>query len=51
MAKDQNADGGKITLQGEDITLADGSQTNARGTANGGLINVGTTKVTFTQHA
>ena len=49
--KGQNADGGKITLQGEDITLADGSQTNARGTANGGLINVGTTKVTFTQHA
>jgi filamentous hemagglutinin family protein len=49
--KGQNADGGKITLQGEDITLADGSNTNARGTANGGLINVGTTKVTFTQHA
>jgi hypothetical protein len=49
--KGSNSDGGKITLQGEDITLADGSNTNARGTANGGLINVGTTKVTFTQHA
>ncbi|MBU3630716.1 YDG domain-containing protein, partial [Polynucleobacter sp. AP-Melu-500A-A1] len=48
--KGSNSDGGKITLQGEDITLADGSNTNARGTANGGLINVGTTKVTFTQN-
>jgi hypothetical protein len=47
----QAANGGKITLQGEDITLADGSQTNAKGTANGGLINVGTTKVTYTELA
>jgi filamentous hemagglutinin family protein len=49
--KGANSNGGKITLQGDDITLADGSQTNARGTANGGLINVGTTKVTYTQNA
>ena len=49
-AKGANSDGGKITLQGEDITLADGSKTNVRGTANGGTINVGTTNVTYTQY-
>ena len=49
--KGDSTNGGKITLRGEDITLADGSQTNARGTANGGLINVGTTKVTYTQNS
>ena len=49
--KGSNSDGGKITLQGEDITLADGSKTNAKGTANGGLVNIGTTKVTYTELA
>jgi hypothetical protein len=45
------ADGGKIIVQGEEVQLANGSTTSARGTANGGLINVGTTRVTYTQKA
>jgi filamentous hemagglutinin family protein len=49
-ANGKEANGGKITLQGEDITLTDNSQTSATGATNGGLINVGTTNVTYTQN-
>lgn len=46
-----NANGGNITMQGNTINLTSGSVTSAKGAADGGLINVGTTKVTFTQSA
>jgi filamentous hemagglutinin family protein len=49
--KGQNTNGGQVTLRGNDIVLAAGSNTNARGSANGGTINVGTTKVTYTENA
>ncbi|MBU3624420.1 autotransporter-associated beta strand repeat-containing protein, partial [Polynucleobacter sp. AP-Latsch-80-C2] len=49
--KGANANGGKITLQGDDITLAAGSTINAKGTVNGGTVNVGTTNVQYTQNA
>ena len=49
--KASTANGGQISLVGQDITLASGSTTSAKGGANGGLINIGTTGVTYTTNA
>ena len=49
--KGAKSDGGTVTLVGDQITLAAGSQTVAKGTANGGTINIGTSGVTSTQNA
>ena len=49
--KGAKSDGGSIGLVGDNITLAAGSQTVAKGTANGGTINIGTSGVTATQNA
>ena len=49
--KGAQSDGGNITLVGDSVTLAAGSQTVAKGTANGGTINVGTSGVTSVKNA
>jgi hypothetical protein len=47
----KGAQGGRITITGDDVILAAGSKTEATGTAGGGVINVGTTKVSFVTNA
>lgn len=45
------ANGGFVSILGDNITLASGSTTTAKGTANGGQVNIGTSSVRFTTNA
>jgi filamentous hemagglutinin family protein len=49
--KGARSNGGRVTIAAEDVTLATGSTTTAKGRANGGLVNVGTTEVTYNADA
>jgi hypothetical protein len=48
---EKTANGGQITLKGNTVNVLAGSVTSAKGVANGGTINVGTSGVTYTQNA
>jgi hypothetical protein len=48
---EKTANGGQITLKGNTVNVKAGSTTSAKGAANGGLINVGTSAVSYTQNA
>ena len=47
----KSANGGQITLKGNTVNVKAGSTTSAKGAANGGTINVGTSEVSFTENA
>jgi len=47
---EKSANGGQIILQGRTVNVQSGSTTSAKGAANGGTINIGTSAVSFTQN-